>query len=872
MSASPIGPVGTAAHALARGWRLCAMPAGQVVEPSALPVEADWQPLPDLMPVAAACAEAGRVAPEGGFDSVDWWYQCRLPESPPLASRTGDAQSDAWRLAWPGLATLAEVWLDDVCLLHSDNQFLAGEVPLGPPTSWAGRTLTLVFRSLDLALQTRRPRPSWKAPMVRNQQMRWLRASLFGRTPSWTPNVPLIGPTGPVSLLPPSGLQVTHWRLQSDWLAPAGSEGSDDLSSPGVGVLHLQAQGRADVSGWQLSLRLRRGSEQHVHALPLVEAPDGQWHMSCDLTLEAVTPWWPHTHAPQGQPALYEACLLWSRQEAGQGLPPALTQELAPIGFRHVSLETADADGRADFCLKVNGRPVFARGASMLPPDPLRFDLSEQAWREALQPYVDGGMNMLRLPGNIVYGSEAFYRGCDALGLMVWQEFMFSNMDYPGDDPAFQAGVRREVEAMVPRLASHPSLTVLCGNSEVSQQALMYAAPRGRWAPALFHELMPAWLREWGLSVPYWPSSVHGGSFPCRADVGTTSYYGVGVFLRPLEDARRSGLRFATECLAFSNEPMEPVANGWVPNDPAITGNFAEVRDHYLREMFKVDSQALAAQAPQRYLDMNRVASAEVMAAAFEEWRRDSSACRGALIWFGRDVQPGAGFGILDHAGHPKAPYHTLRRALQPRALSFSDEGCNGLFLHAINETHEHLTGHVSLTLYRADGQRADAGQLPLTAKPWSCTTLPLEDAFEWFIDLSWAYRFGPPVAHVMSARWLSADGQLLAEHIGLPAGRDLPLQEDLGWQVSLLPHAETSDTAGVGPQAVTLQLQAQRFAQSVLVDAPGWVADDQAFHVLPGEPRAVTLRAAVPAPARVIEVRALNTLVPLRIDLDALT
>ena len=844
MPLRPVESVGATAQVLADGWRLCALPAGVVTEPSALPQDADWVPLPDLVPVAAAWAGAGRASPEAGFDSLDWCYQCTLPQASPNA--LASSADTGWALCWPGLATLAEVWLDDVCLLRSQNQFVSGSVSLGAPATWAGRKLTLFFRSLEQALQARRPRPSWKAPMVRHQQLRWWRTSLFGRTPSWTPNLPVIGPTGPVSLQHAGPIQITQWRVQSDWV------GAD----PGGARLHLSGQGHADHAGWQLSLQLSRGAEVHLHDVPLTPDADGRWSLSTELRLDGVTPWWPHTHAPSGQPALYEASLIWSRP----GSSDRLSQVLSPIGFRRVRLETADND----FSIQINGRPVFARGASLLPPQPLLADLDDAGWHRALQPYVDAGMNMLRLPGNIAYGSEAFYRCCDALGLMVWQEFTFSNMDYPSDDATFLESVQREIASLVPRLEAHPSLTVLCGNSEVSQQALMYAAPRARWLPPLFNELMPAWLSDMAISVPYWPSSVHGGSFPCRADIGTTSYYGVGVFLRPLEDARRSGLRFATECLAFSNEPMEPVEGGWVPNDPAITGNFAVVRDHYLQVLFKVDPVALAAESPQRYLDLNRITSAEVMAAAFEEWRRDTSRCRGALIWFGNDVQPGAGFGILDHAGHPKAPYHALRRALRPRALSFSDEGCNGLSLHAINETGEGVDGHVSLTLYRGDGLRADGGQLPLSVGPWSTVTLPLEDAFEWFLDLSWAYRFGPPVAHVIAARWLSADGRVLAEHIGLPAGWDLPLQDDLGWEASAQKCEGDEDV-------LALQLTPQRFAQSVLVDAPGWVADDQAFHALPGQPRLIELRAVRPDAARVIEVRAINTLQALRIDLDRL-
>jgi len=42
--------------------------------------------------------------------------------------------------------------------------------------------------------------------------------------------------------------------------------------------------------------------------------------------------------------------------------------------------------------------------------------------------------------------------------------------------------------------------------------------------------------------VPYWPSSAHGGAFPHQANVGSTSYYGVGACLRAPEDARRESL------------------------------------------------------------------------------------------------------------------------------------------------------------------------------------------------------------------------------------------------------------------------------------------------------------------------------------------
>src|SRR5205823_30227 len=83
----------------------------------------------------------------------------------------------------------------------------------------------------------------------------------------------------------------------------------------------------------------------------------------------------------------------------------------------------------------------------------------------------DAGVNMLRVGGTMVYESEHFYRLCDELGILVWQDFMFANMDYPVDDPGFAANIEAEAKEQLTRLAPHPSLAVLCGNSEVEQQA-----------------------------------------------------------------------------------------------------------------------------------------------------------------------------------------------------------------------------------------------------------------------------------------------------------------------------------------------------------------------------------------------------------------
>ena len=571
--------------------------------------------------------------------------------------------------------------------------------------------------------------------------------------------------------------------------------------------------------------------------------------------------WWPHTH---GEPALYAA-----RLEVGDDGEAQAGCTIGAVGFRTIEVDTAGGG----FRIVVNGCPVFCRGACWMPLDPVSLRSSPDACQAALMQAREAGMNMLRIPGTTVYEEDHFYDTCDELGLLVWQDFMFASMDYPEGDEAFSAAVEREATQQLRRLHAHPCLAVLCGNSEVEQQAAMWGAPREQWSQPLFSDVLARLCAAHAPRTPYWPSSAHGGAVPFQADAGTTSYYGVGAYLRPLADARRANLKFATECLAFANVPADsaiermpgglaarvhhPSWKARVPRDLGAGWDFEDVRDHYLQSLFGVDPSKLRYADHERYLALSRVVTGEVMAAAFSEWRRPGSNCGGALVLMLRDLWAGAGWGVVDDAGAPKACYHALRRVLQPLAVLMTDEGGNGLHVHLVNERACEARVQLELTAWQHGETEVASATRAVVLPARAAITIPALELLDHFMDLTYAYRFGPPPCDVVAATLRDERGEPIAQAFHFPVGMPCAPQADLGLGVRV---------GGLVDGEAELIVSTRRFAFGVHFDVPGFAPADEYFHLAPGAEVRVKLRGAAGLrPSGTVQ--AINTMAAARIE-----
>ncbi|MGI9146867.1 MAG: glycoside hydrolase family 2 protein [Chloroflexota bacterium] len=787
------------------GWEFAASQAGAPFNPARL----TWRPAEVPGTVASSLRALGEWSFQTprAFDSEDWWYRCHFhPPLPAPDSRTF--------LQFDGLATLAEVWLNDQPLLRSTDMFLSHEKDVGTLLC-ADNELLIRFASLDAELQRKRPRPRWKTRLVEKQQLRWIRTSLIGRMPGWSPPVAPVGPWRDVSLEERRVADVKVTTLVSSVEGTCG---------------RVRVAARVVPYDGQLPPRAELTVGDRCVELHCSTKDGGAFELTGELRLDPVDCWWPHTH---GKQPLYPA-----RLSVGIG-KELLSVDLGKLGFRTLEVDASDGG----FGLRVNGVPIFARGACWTTTDVVTLDGNVADYGAALADARAAGMNLLRIGGTHFYEADAFYAQCDELGILVWQDFMFANMDFPADDPHFLAEVRVEATQILQRLSHRPSLAVLCGGSEVEQQSAMLGVPRSHWSSSLFSDVLPAVCRALAPQVPYLPSSPSGGALPFHVDQGVAHYYGVGAYLRPVEDVRRAKVRFASECLAFANIPedstLERVVPGgeaifhhpaWkqrVPRDSGSSWDFEDVRDHYLKTLFGTDPRYLRMHDPPRYLALSRVVPGELMTSTFAEWRSAGSSCRGGLVWFYRDHWPGAGFGVVDSEGVPKPAYYYLKRALAPVTAFFTDEGLNGLWIHAINERDCPLQAELAFSAWKDGDVQVLARTATVTVPARDQLRIAVDGLLEHFADTTYAYRFGPPGHQIAVVEMSDRDsGERLSSAFHFPCGLALPVEPDLGLEGSL-----HEDGAG----NVFALLRARRFAQSVSLDVPGYRCNDNYFHLRPG-------------------------------------
>lgn len=582
-------------------------------------------------------------------------------------------------LVFAGLDTYAEVFLNGVSILWATNMFRTHRVDVKAQLRTGNNVLVVRFRSPIAQVKPTYDRLGYRLPAVNDQSTEMV--SMFTRKApyhygwDWGPRFVTAGIWRPVRLEAWDDVRLEDVQVFLDRLDDAEARLTVKARVSATRALRARiassvADGHDPRSGTQTGLDadLQMGSQ--VVTLPLrIERPER---------------WWPNGLGAQ---RLYTIAT-----EISVG-GTTRDRHRTRTGLRTIEVVHArDREGKS-FMIKVNGAPVFMKGANWIPADSFVTRVSQERYRWLLQSAADAHMNMIRVWGGGIYEDDRFYELCDELGLLVWQDFMFACSMYPGD-AAFLENVRREAVDNVRRLRNHPSLALWAGNNEIeaawqgwgwqAKYKLSRAAQDKIWADyqALFHQLLPAVVAAEDPGRFYTrssPSANEDGVAANKLGWGDMHYWGVWHAEAPYTKYVENTSRFMSEYGFQSFPELASVFRYTAAGDrridsPVMLSHQRHPRGNqliatYLARDFRTPKDFAS------FLYVGQVLQARVIQYAAEAHRRQMGRNWGSLYWQLDDCWPVASWSGIDHYGRWKALHYAARRFFSPVLVSPTEEG-----------------------------------------------------------------------------------------------------------------------------------------------------------------------------------------------------
>jgi beta-mannosidase len=392
------------------------------------------------------------------------------------------------------------------------------------------------------------------------------------------------------------------------------------------------------------------------------------------------------------------------------------------IGLRTIELIQEKDQIGSSFYFKLNGKPVFMKGANVVPPDSFLPRVSDATYFSLVDNAKKANMNMLRVWGGGVYFDDAFYEACDANGILVWQDFMFACSMYPGDEK-FVENVKQEVIDNVNRLQNHPSIAIWCGNNENDegwhnwgwQKQFNYSKADSTqiWNDykKVFHEMIPQTLdsllpKEKNI---YWSSSPSKGWGRKESlTQGDVHYWGVWWGKESFEMYEKKVGRFVSE-YGFQGMPnLETLQK--VMNKEDLNFTSEAFKNHQKHPTgFETINEYMARDyvVPKDFDDgayVSQLLQARGMKIAIEAHRRAKPNCMGTLFWQLNDCWPVTSWSSIDYYGNWKAFHYQAKRSFENLLLSVVEENDKySVFL--VNDDFENFSGKLELELLSFDGK-----------------------------------------------------------------------------------------------------------------------------------------------------------------------
>jgi beta-mannosidase len=608
---------------------------------------------------------------------ADWQYETRFTVDKATLAR------DHVELVFDGLDTFADVYLNGHKLAAADNMFRRWRVPVKTALHEGSNTLEVrlyspIKRLLPWLLKQPYALPgefdsAFGDEPKGKQTANYVRKAAYQYGWDWGPRIVTEGIWQPVHLDSWNSLRVDGFHVQQNYVSAEAAQ------------VAAQFEVLADAG-------------KTVHASVDAIGPDGQIvaHVEQDvavdtgsntisLPLRIAKPrrWYPAGYGAQDM-YTFKASLRDGNTE--------LYSVQRATGLRTIELRREkDAWGKS-FAFVINGIPVFAKGADMIPFDSFPTRASQAQMERVLQSAHDANMNAVRIWGGGYYMPDAFYEMTDRLGLMVWQDFMFGGA-IPPNDTAFVENTRQEAVEQVKRLRDHPSIVLWCGNNEVqtgwdswTDRVALKKQISGDEREKLvigmvnlFSNTLRNVVTQYDPAVPYWassPSTDYEG--PANVlDDGDYHYWNVwSGDAKPVTEYLNVTPRFQSEYGLQSFPEMRTIrafteASDLQPESPVMrahqkfdSGNGNKRLLLYITRSYGEPKDFAS------FVYLSQVMQAQGIQLAAEHLRASRPQAMGSMYWQLNDVWPGASWASIDYFGRWKALQFHARRFYAPLLIA----------------------------------------------------------------------------------------------------------------------------------------------------------------------------------------------------------
>lgn len=661
-------------------WELCWQETG-TGEPQQILRRLESEGIPCAVPgdVHAALADAG-VIPEPLIDiqnedcrwmeQQEFWYRKKFTVKKEFLQ-------DRIELVLEGLDLTADIWLNGSFIGSHNNAFIEKIIDVTNCLK-AGENELLI--RIDDGVYSVRDKPldiakhSWN----NDQPYRmWMRKPQFVYGWDWTIWMPTCGIWKDVFLRSYHKAGITdvnvHTKFEGSCITLSSTVELDicaDVYFTHPGSYNLQCLVSGDP---------RFGDGSVAASGKCQMKADGAKREHCRVTVSLEEPrlWWPNG---SGDPYLYQIALSLT-DEAGN----VLHRWEQRHGLRTVEIREDVLDEKSlSFTFTINGQRIFCKGANHVPADCLLGRITDEKIRNLLDMAARENMNMIRVWGGGVYESECFMDTCDALGLMVWHDFMFACGYYPDHIPEYYEEIRTEATAAIIRLRRHTSLVGWSGNNEIQE---MYHSLK-QWNPdhpwyggRLYEQLLPELVQSLCPDRIYRPSSPYGGPTPDCYDQGDQHTW--HFTHRPGWDHYLDLWRFTDFDFKFLSEfgiigamNLESAQkcireDALDPNSPQWLHHTNTSSDHTLLNVFVDKYFGLdSVRDLQDYILKSQVIQAEIMRHIYDELRSRKFRCSGVLLWTLSDSYGIHNWSVIDYYLAKRPVYYYLKRSMAPVNLS----------------------------------------------------------------------------------------------------------------------------------------------------------------------------------------------------------